>query len=301
MSESAKAAVVAGVDGSEASQDAVESAAREAVARGGGLHLVHAVHGGRTGHSGRPGHGAPQETDETALAAAHQLLDAAVERAERAEPAVEIRQEVVPGTAASVLTTTSHGAELVVVGTRGTGGFSGLLIGSVAVHLAAHAECPVLVTRGRQPAAGPVLLAVDGSQAGDRAVGFAFEEASLRGTDLVALHAWNSWAAPVVGGPGIAMPFAYDIEALRGEAETLLSGALAGWRERYPDVTVHPRVVQEYTREALIEASEEAQLLVVGARGRGGFAGLLLGSVSQALLHHAHCPVAVVRGSGADG
>ncbi len=94
-------------------------------------------------------------------------------------------------------------------------------------------------------------------------------------------------------------PYANPAEALGQEERRLLSEALAGHRERHPDVAVEHETVHGPTREALIEASRTARLVVVGARGRGGFSGLLLGSVSQALLHHAHCPVAVVRGTAA--
>ena len=99
--------------------------------------------------------------------------------------------------------------------------------------------------------------------------------------------------------PGDPLTLAYDPEHLRDEEERLLAEALSGWQNRYPDVSVRQRLVNRRTRPALIEASGDAQLLVVGARGRGGFTGLLLGSVSQAILHHSRCPVAVVRNAPA--
>ncbi|HEX5568137.1 MAG TPA: universal stress protein, partial [Streptomyces sp.] len=144
----------------------------------------------------------------------------------------------------------------------------------------------------------PVLVGVDGSPGGEAALGFAFAEASLRGAPLVALHTWNNWTGPVSGGPDEPLPLVYDVDMLRDEEERVLVEALSGWQAEYPDVTVHRRLVQGRARPALIEASGSAQLLVVGARGRGGFSGLLLGSVSQAVLQHAHCPVAVVRNLG---
>lgn len=289
------ASVVVGVDGSASGLQAVEVAAREAAVRGGSLRIVHAFVWPMMRVPLGPSAMGPADGGLRNIA--NQTAEEAVARARAAEPGIEISSDVVSGEPLSVLTTESRGADLVVVGTRGMGGFTGLLVGSVAVHLAAHAECPVLVTRGRTDPAGPVVLGVDGSRVGDAAVGWAFAEASMRGAELVALHTWNNWTGPVAVAPGVQVPTVYDIDMLKDEEERVLSASLAGWREQYPDVKVTPRLVQEYSRQALIEASEEAQLLVVGARGRGGFTGLLLGSVSQALLHHAHCPVAVVRGN----
>ncbi|ELS50559.1 putative UspA domain-containing protein [Streptomyces viridochromogenes Tue57] len=153
----------------------------------------------------------------------------------------------------------------------------------------------MLVVRGRPAPAGPVLLAVDGSPAAHGAVEFAFAQASLHGTDLVALHAWSTHTERAYDGPGDPPFVTYDEDRLRDEEQRVLAEALGGLGERYPDVTVHRRLVRGRIRHTLIEASADAGLVVVGARGRGGFTGLLLGSVSQALLHHAHCPVAVVR------
>ncbi|OLZ66329.1 universal stress protein UspA, partial [Streptomyces sp. IMTB 2501] len=196
-----------------------------------------------------------------------------------------------------VLEIESRTASLVVVGSRGLGAFSGLLLGSTAVHLAAHGRCPVLVVRGRPKPTGPVLLAVDGSPAGERAVEFAFAEATMRGADLLALHVWNTWSERAYEGPGDPLNMVVDIDRLREEEQRLLDDTLSPWQTRYPQVTVERRLVRSRIRPALIEASHDAQLVVAGARGRGGFTGLLLGSVSQALLHHAHCPVAVIRGN----
>ncbi|MDJ1132068.1 universal stress protein [Streptomyces iconiensis] len=289
------ASVVVGVDGSASSLYAVDVAAREAAVRGASLRIVHAFVWPLMSVPLAPSVVGSPEGGLRNLA--NQTVEEAVSRARTAEAGVEVTGEVVSGEPLSVLSTESREAGLVVVGTRGMGGFTGLLVGSVAVHLAAHAECPVLVTRGKPDPMGPVVLGVDGSEVGEAAVAWAFAEASLRGAELVALHTWNNWTGPVAVGTGVQVPMVYDIDMLKDEEERILSATLAGWREEYPDVAVTPRLVQEYSRQALLEASEEAQLLVVGARGRGGFTGLLLGSVSQALLHHAHCPVAVVRGS----
>jgi len=289
--------VIVGVDGSTSSLVAVEAAAQEARLRKAALRVVHAflwpvMHAPLGPSPLGPPEGGIRNMVE-------RLVAEAVERARASAPEVEVAHAVVTGEPLTVLEAQSRAAELVVVGSRGMGGFVGLMVGSTAVHLAAHARCPVLVVREEAHRAGPVLVGVDGSPAGDKAVEFAFRQAELHGTSLVALHAWTTWNAPLPAPQDPSVPCANPAEALGHEEERLLSAALAGHQERHPDMAVEHRMVHGPTREALIEASRTAGLLVVGARGRGGFTGLLLGSVSQALLHHAHCPVAVVRKEGA--
>ena len=289
--------VIVGVDGSTSSLVAVEAAAQEARLRKAALRVVHAflwpvMHAPLGPSPLGPPEGGIRNMVE-------RLVAEAVERARASAPEVEVAHAVVTGEPLTVLEAQSRAAELVVVGSRGMGGFVGLMVGSTAVHLAAHARCPVLVVREEAHRAGPVLVGVDGSPAGDKAVEFAFRQAELHGTSLVALHAWTTWNAPLPAPQDLSEPCANPAEALGHEEERLLSAALAGHQERHPDMAVEHRMVHGPTREALIEASRTAGLLVVGARGRGGFTGLLLGSVSQALLHHAHCPVAVVRKEGA--
>ena len=264
--------VVVGVDGSSASDTAVVQAAREAQRRRAKLHVVYAFT-----WPVRPMYAPLDPASFTGVA-----HDAA-QRAQSVAPGLEVAHPVMMGDAVSVLKAESRAADLAVVGSRGMGGFIGMLLGSTAVSLAAHAECPVMVVREESDGTGPILLAVDGSPEGEKAVEFAFAEASLRKTEISAVHAWLPDHAPA--GTGAE------------SAERLLAQAVAGRGERYPDVTVRQEVLSGETREVLIEASRNAQLVVVGARGRGGFSGMLLGSVSQALLHHAHCPVAVVRGT----
>ncbi|MEV5958246.1 universal stress protein [Streptomyces sp. NPDC051987] len=287
--------VVVGVDGSPSSLDAVETAAHEAVMSGVGLRLVHAfgwpsIHPPPGGPSWNPARAGVRELVDGTLAEAGQ-------RAREIAPRLDIRREVTVGEPLMVLEIESRTASLVVVGSRGLGAFGSLLLGSTAVHLAAYAHCPVLVVRGPLNPAGPVLLAVDGSPAGERAVEFAFAEAKMRGADLLALHVWNTWSELAYEDPSNPLNMVVDIDRLRDEEQRLLDETLSPWQTRYPQVTVERRLVRSRIRPALIEASRDAQLVVAGARGRGGFTGLLLGSVSQALLHHAHCPVAVVRGS----
>lgn len=284
--------VVVGVDGSASSLAAVEAAAAEARLREATLKVVHAfvwpaLHVPLGPSPLGPDDGGLRNEVETMVAQA-------VERARTVAPGIDVTSSVVSGEPLATLEVQSRSAELVVVGSRGLGGFVGLLVGSTAVHLAAHGRCPVMVVREEPRTDGPVVLGVDGSLSAEAATDFAFAEADLRKAPLLALHAWTPWNAPLPApdeGPYAAAP-----GALAQDEERLVSEAIAGHRERFPDVPVTTEAVRGPTRETLIEASRSARLLVVGARGRGGFTGLLLGSVSQAMLHHAHCPVVVVRG-----
>ncbi|WP_066940085.1 universal stress protein [Streptomyces sp. NBRC 110611] len=293
------APVVVGVDGSPSSLDAVEVAVREARLRGCGLKVVHAfwpsMHVPVSPSLLGPAEAGLREMVE-------RLVAEAVQRARAADPDVKVAKAVVMGEPLRVLEAQSREAALVVVGSRDLGSFRGLLLRSTAVHLAAHARCPVMVVRDRPGPAGWIVLGADGSPAGEAAVDFAFAEAALRGTRVIALHAWTPWSVQAPPPQDSSMPCAYGPGTLADGEERLLAEAVAGRRERYPGVTVEYKVVRSGAREALTEASKSAELLVVGARGRGGIAGLLLGSVSQALLHHAHCPVVVARArAGPDG
>jgi nucleotide-binding universal stress UspA family protein len=288
--------VVAGVDGSECGLKAVGWAAAEAARRQRPLRLVAAHTWVSGGIIGDPGVGADPETVLRQVSLGHLAVAAAA--AERVAPGLDVERVEATGLAVPVLQAESTTAELVVVGDRGLGGFTGLLLGSVAVELSAHASCPVVVVREpERGAAGPapVVVGVDGSPTSEAAVAFAFEEASLRQAPLVAVHVWRD----VLVEPTLA-PLV-DWDALESDEREVLAERLAGWTGKYPDVHVSRRVVQDRPAAALVDESGHAQLVVVGSRGRGGFRGLLLGSVSQALLHHARCPVAVVRTPDADG
>jgi nucleotide-binding universal stress UspA family protein len=189
-------------------------------------------------------------------------------------------------------------SRLVVLGHRGLGGFAGLLLGSVGVAVSAHAHCPVVVVRGNarpETARRPVAVGLDDSPQADLAIGFAFEEAACRQVGLTAVRAWTP---PHLPWQTATRPLVYDADELESAERHLAETALAGWRDKYPGVRVTIRLVPGGAGHALVTASHDSQLMVVGSRGRGGFAGLLLGSVSQQLLHHAHCPVAVVRETG---
>lgn len=288
--------VVVGVDGSPSALEAVDAAVQEASLRGVELRVVHAflwpaLHAPPGSSPLGPPNGVVHETVE-------RIVADAVERARRQGEGLHVSHAVIAGEASTVLQTQSRTAQLIVVGHRGSESLAELLLGSTAVYLSAHARCPVMVVRGHPDPTGPVLVAVDASPQGQPAIAFAFLEAALRGADLVALHAWSTWTdhgEHALGHPMDLVDLVGDVDRLRQEEEQVLAEALSGHRDQYPGVTVRPRMVRGRTRPALIEASADARLIVVGARGRGGLTGLLLGSVSQAVLHHAHCPVAVVR------
>jgi nucleotide-binding universal stress UspA family protein len=283
------APVVVGVDGSACSLDAVALAAREAALRDRPLRVVYAFFWPFLGVPLGPSPLGPPEGG--LLGDAQRIVQEAVDRARQAEPSVTVAGAAITGAASEVLIDQSRSAAVVVVGDRGLGGFTGLLVGSVAVQLAAHAACPVLVARGRPNPTGDVLVGVDGSPAAEPAIGAAFEEATLRGARLTALHVWSH---PPATGPGDMLPLVYDVAETEAEEARVLAEALAGWRDKYPDLVVRRELRRAYVRSALIDETTRSQLVVVGSRGRGGFTGLLLGSVSQAMLHHAQCPVMIV-------
>ncbi|MED7927112.1 universal stress protein [Nonomuraea sp. LP-02] len=216
------------------------------------------------------------------------VLAAAEDRVRREHPYVEVHTELLPGDPRAALIEAAADAELLVVGSHGIGGVRGLLVGSVAHGVAAHARTDVVLVPARSTTGtrGEIVAGVDGSPHGLRALDFALTEAGRRGVPLRAVH---GWAWPQVTGFGPADPDS-EQDVLRE-----LRALVAERQERHPGVTVVTEVVHGHPVEVLKEAAAGADLLVVGSRGHSYFAGLILGSVSQALLHHAPCPLAVVR------
>ncbi|MGX1094989.1 nucleotide-binding universal stress UspA family protein [Streptomyces albogriseolus] len=271
--------VIVGVDGSSSSLAAADVAAEEARLRGARLRIVHAFT-------------RPADLDPMI----HGVLAETEQRIHERVPGLEITRTVVSGDALTVLGTESRHAVLTVLGRRGRSLFGDLLLGSTAMQLAAHGHSPLMVMRGRPDPQGPVLLAADGSPAGNAAASFAFTEAELRGAPLTAMHVWNTWSEPTpYEAPGDPLSVVVDLDQLELRHRRLLEDAMRPWMAAHPEVVVQPRLERGRVRQALLEATREAQLVVAGARGHGGVAGMLLGSVSQALLHHADCPVTVVR------
>jgi nucleotide-binding universal stress UspA family protein len=282
--------VVVGVDGSEPARRAVRWAAQEAVRRRVPLRVVTAFEWLRGQPIGYVGMG--DSYREIMLGVSRRHLAEAAQLAEQEQPELEVQSQLVVGFPIAVLTDEARRAQLVVIGDRGLGGVTGLLLGSVAVALGAHAECPVVVVRGDaetpDPEA-PVVVGVDGSPTSEAALAFAYEAAAVRNVPLVAVHTW--WDLLV--DPAVAPLLDWD--AIEDGERQLLAERLAGWAEKFPDVPVRRVVTRDHAAHALVEQSLRAQLVVVGSRGRGSIAGLVLGSVSHAVLHSAHCPVAVVR------
>lgn len=289
MSRYGSGRIVVGIDSPYRNQPEVDSAIAQARRSHVGLTLLH-VFVEPTAYGLGPWVPGMNDAVRDSKAALRQLAEALAQQ----NPDVDVESLVVVGFPADVLIRISRDARAIVLGCRGLGGFAELLLGSVSSQVASHAHCPVIVQRPADALTGdpegPVLVGVDGSPANAAAIGFAFAEADLRHTRLIALHTWTLPLAAITDD------YPSDVEREEQQARLLVSEALAGWREKFPDVVVDERVVHEPSaQDALIEASTTASLAVVGSRGRGGFTGLLLGSVSQALLHHGHCPVAVVR------
>ncbi|SCF11312.1 Nucleotide-binding universal stress protein, UspA family [Micromonospora coriariae] len=291
MNSAHSAAVVVGVDGSEPSLRAVRLAATEAARRHRPLRVVHGfiwplLHVPVSpAPDAPPGGGLRHQAEE--------LVAAAVAEAQATAPGLSVSGEIIDGEAAAVLVGESPTAALIVLGDRGLGGFASLVVGSVAVQVAAYADCPVLVARGAERPGEPVLVGMDGSAASRLAAEFAAEAAVARGVPLLAVYAYRH---PPSTGPGDMQPLVYDEARLQGAEEQMLAESLAGLTDRCPGLRLTWRAVHGRAGAVLAEASGSAQLVVVGGQGRGEVTGLLLGSVSQSVLHHARCPVAVVRG-----
>lgn len=226
--------------------------------------------------------------------AAQQVLEQAQQVVEPSAGAAQppaVKTEVVHQSAASALVAGSRDAYMTVVGSRGLGVVGRAFLGSVSSGLVHHGHGPVAVVHkeGAQTPdrTSPILLGSDGSPASEAATALAFDEASRRGVELVALHAWSDVGVfPVLG---------MDWHEYEDEGREVLAERLAGWQERYPDVHVQRRIVSDQPARWLIDASQQAQLVVVGSRGRGGFTGMVLGSVAAKVSRGAHAPVIVVR------
>ncbi|MFG1643284.1 universal stress protein [Amycolatopsis sp. NPDC049252] len=283
--------IVVGVDGSASALQAARWAGDEAARRQLPARIVHAVPTPALSYGAgvRP----PDGFTEVLETQGREWLADAEAAIRSAHPDLEIHTDLVTGSPVSALLEASADARLVTLGSRGLGGFSGMLTGSTVVAMVARGRCPIMVVRGGGRENGPVVLGMDGSPANEPAIAVAFDEASSRGADLVAVHSWLSVSAGTAHTLGRQL--LDDFDALEGNEREILAERLAGWQEKYPDVTVRRVVARDHPVRCLLDHSADAQLLVVGSRGLGGFSGMLTGSTSQALIHHATCPLLVVQ------
>ncbi|WP_433684582.1 universal stress protein [Nocardia sp. CA-119907] len=280
--------VLVGVDGSDAAAEAVRWAAVDAVHHRAPLHIVYGI--GAPMDFG-PGIAFDQIDYDVYRAAGASAVAAASEFATAAAAPVgdlDISTFVVEAPPIPVLLDRSKDARMLVVGTRGLGAFRRGLLGSVSTAVARHAHCPVAVIPEPENYTpdrllGPVLVGIDGSPASVRAIGIAFDEAVNRNVAVRAVLAWSEFNRYIARAD------------MQKEAEELLSESLAGYAEQYPDLEVQRVVAEDRPARRLLAESEDAQLIVVGSHGRGGFAGMTLGSVSQAVLHATDCPLIIAR------
>lgn len=281
--------IVVGTDGTESGRAAVEWAAREASRRRALLRIVHVFDWEWA--SGRYDSGTGYL--EAARQLAGDVTAAAMSQARAVAPRVEMETEALIGNPAPRLLEVAESAALVVLGSRGRGGFASLLLGSVSQRVATHAACPVVVVRGRGDVTdGPIAVGVDDTDAADHLLGNAFQAAAERGAALAVIRSFLPptplWLSDV---PAVEVKTPEEDAAEHRRVEKLL----AGWREKFPEVPVEVIVSHDSAAAVLVGASHQAQLVMVGSRGRGTVASALLGSAGMQLLHHADCPVWIDR------
>ncbi|MDD2817951.1 MAG: universal stress protein [Candidatus Nanopelagicales bacterium] len=282
--------VVVGFDGSEPSLGAARWAAREAQTRGLGLTVIHATVPPMSS-SGAWGPSAPISLDalDEIRTSAQTSLDAFAATL----PSADIQTLVQVGSPTGILLAASESAALIVVGSRGHGGFKELLLGSVSQQLVTHADCPVAVIRDdRVIDATAVVVGVDGSAASHAAVDFAFDYASRHHLRVLAVHAWDVPSFDLIVMPNTPVPI--QIGDIANTEVRLAAELLAGYEARYPDVTLETRVIRTTPANAILSAEPEAAAIVMGTRGHGAVVGSIIGSVSHSVLHRATVPVVVV-------
>ncbi|MEV2226091.1 universal stress protein [Nocardia vinacea] len=291
----ASAEIVVGTDSSEAADLAVRWAAETASQRGRRLRIVHGLDAAAAGAA----YGiyeviVPPVIDAIRREGAD-MLRTARRLAHQVDPGLTVETELSEANPAHLLIELSEAAHLVAIGATGNGGTLSHL-GSTLLAVASHGRGAIVVVRDtgteqQTRRVGPIVVGVDGGPASTAAVGAAIAEASERRTQLVAIHAWSDLYYDRFAG----LPYSISDRDAETAGQAILAEQLAGWQEKYPNVQVIRKVYLSGPRQALCEWSRSAQLLVVGSRGRGGFRALLLGSTSNALVQHAHCPVMVVH------
>lgn len=287
--------VVVGYDGSTASDLALEWAARAATDRGLPLEVLVTWTAPPTQFGSVTGDLYDSELVDELRSQSDLSLERAITQAQEVSPDLAVHGEVLVSPPAASLVERSKQASLVVVGSHGRGGFTGLLLGSISRQVATHAKCPAVVVRPpANPDADEIVVGVDGSQPSLAAMDWAIDEASRKGFSLRVIHTWEvPPIGAITGVPTFSPPEL--LEDIKGSEMRTTAEVLAGHRDRYPDVTVAQDVERGSPIHVLCTASERAAMTVVGSRGRGGFVGLLLGSVSHGVVHHAKSPVTVVH------
>lgn len=278
--------LVVGVDGSEGGARALDWAASQA-ARTGSLLEIH------TADSNQYDFVTQSEVQQAMVS----LTEEAVARAEKLASGVTTKAVTHEGAPAKVLVEASPGADLLVVGSRGLGGFGGMVLGSVGRSCGLHAHCPVVIVRPSRSAPDErqwwppkrIVVGVDGSDSSTEALEWALGEAELTEAVVVAI---TSWTWPNSFGWGVPLPA--DISMAK-DADTILHDVLDPAQERHPSVTISTEVVNGHPAPTLVDASRTADLLVVGSRGHGELVGALLGSVAEHCVSHAGCPVLIMR------
>jgi nucleotide-binding universal stress UspA family protein len=282
--------IVVAVDGSPESDAAVAWAAREGAMRDVPVTLMHVISPVMISVPVEPMFNPPDWYEHSA----RHILEHAEKTLQSAWPGsgpADVQTVTAHAAVVPALVEASKEAQMVVVGNRGRGKLARLVLGSVSSGLLHHAQCPVAVMRAEADTHepdGPIVVGIDGSPASEAATALAFDEASRRGVELVALHAWSD--------VGIDLMLDTDWHHYEDEARALLAKRLASWQQQYPDVCVHQRIVRDEPAYWLGEESRSAQLVVVGSHGLGGFAGMLLGSTSSAVAQTSSAPLIVVRG-----
>ena len=276
--------VLAGYDGSDGAVRALRWAVEEARLRRRPLIVCHAW---RWPYPEKP---ADEDVLRTVRLMGENVLERGVSRVHSQAPGLTVHSRLVTGAPTACLLNEAREAEVIVLGSHGSGGFPGLAAGSAALQVPAHAPCPVVIVHPFEIIRPRVVVGVDGSPSADAALGFGFEQAALRGWELQAVY--GCWELPATADAyRSSRP---DMEALKRTAGARLERAVSLWREKYPHVPAWTRLRLEEPRQALLSAAEQAGLLVVGDRGGGGLPGMRLGAVTEAMLRQASCPVAVV-------